>query len=283
MAMTPGLRHPLRVVATSAWLDWQIDSNWTSPLIFSIYTLVKPLAATLIIVVMYYVVSGRVVEEAKLQFMYLGNTFYMYVAQVLFSMGWVVHEDRERYQSLKYLYISPSHYYLYLVGRALGKLLLTSVSVVILLLLGFFLLGIPRSIDFSLFLPALLLGLVTVIVFGIILASVTLLTARHGEGIGASLAGAFYLFSGAIFPLSVLPGWGQGFGLLLPTTYWFSLIRRSILGYEADPLLVEISNETLLLNLFIGAIVFILLSVMIYHAIEYLSRKKGILDMITTY
>ena len=283
MAITPDLKHSLRVVKTSTWLDWQIDSNWTSPLIFSIYTLVKPLAATLIIVVMYYVVAGRVVEEARLHFMYLGHAFYMYVAQVLFSMGWVVHDDREHYQSLKYLYISPSHYYLYLVGRALGKLLLTSVSVILLLILGFLLLGIPRNMDILLFFPGLLLGFVAVVGFGITLASVTLLTARHGEGIGASLAGVFYLFSGAIFPLSVLPDWGQRFGLLLPTTYWFSIIRRSILGYEVDPTLGGVTDRTLLLTLLFGAIASIFLSVVVYKAMEYLGRKKGIIDMMTTY
>ena len=37
---------------TAAWLGWQIESNWTDPFLFFIYSVVKPLASASILVVM---------------------------------------------------------------------------------------------------------------------------------------------------------------------------------------------------------------------------------------
>ena len=39
----------------SAWLGWQMESNWTRPFIFAIYAIVRPIAGALIIMVMFAV------------------------------------------------------------------------------------------------------------------------------------------------------------------------------------------------------------------------------------
>jgi hypothetical protein len=41
----------------AAWLGWQIESNWTDPFLFAVYSLVKPLASVMILVVMYGVIT----------------------------------------------------------------------------------------------------------------------------------------------------------------------------------------------------------------------------------
>jgi ABC-2 type transport system permease protein len=48
------------------------------------------------------------------------------------------------------------------------------------------------------------------------------------SGIGDAVAGALFLFSGAIFPLSVLPTFLQPIGYAMPITYWLELLRRSL-------------------------------------------------------
>jgi ABC-2 type transport system permease protein len=39
------------------WLGWQIESNWTEPFLFAIYSVIKPVAGVLILVFMYLVVA----------------------------------------------------------------------------------------------------------------------------------------------------------------------------------------------------------------------------------
>jgi hypothetical protein len=42
---------------TATRLGWQIESNWTDPLLFAIYSVIKPVAASLILVFMYLVIT----------------------------------------------------------------------------------------------------------------------------------------------------------------------------------------------------------------------------------
>jgi len=42
----------------ASWLGWQIESNWTDPFLFAIYSVVKPVAGAAILVVMYAIISG---------------------------------------------------------------------------------------------------------------------------------------------------------------------------------------------------------------------------------
>ncbi len=47
-----------RSFRTASWLGWQIESNWTDPFLFAVYSIVKPLSGAAILVVMYTVITG---------------------------------------------------------------------------------------------------------------------------------------------------------------------------------------------------------------------------------
>ena len=53
------MRHSvaLRSFRTATWLGWQIESNWTDPFLFAVYSIVKPLAGAGILVVMYTIIT----------------------------------------------------------------------------------------------------------------------------------------------------------------------------------------------------------------------------------
>jgi ABC-2 type transport system permease protein len=42
------LRGALKAVRASAWVGWQVDSNWTEPFIFIGIQIVRPLASTML-------------------------------------------------------------------------------------------------------------------------------------------------------------------------------------------------------------------------------------------
>ncbi len=82
------------------------------------------------------------------------------LGQVMMDIGWLVQEDREHYQTLKYIFISPSSYYVYLVGRSATRFLLSLFPVILLLVLGIFL-KIPYRFNYLLLVFAVLLGITT--------------------------------------------------------------------------------------------------------------------------
>ena len=49
-----------RSFVTAVRLGWQMEANWTDPFLFFIYSVAKPLASALILVVMLEVISGGV-------------------------------------------------------------------------------------------------------------------------------------------------------------------------------------------------------------------------------
>jgi ABC-2 type transport system permease protein len=279
-----------RTLKQAAWLGWQMESNWTRPWLFLLYSVARPIAATLILVLMFVIVKQDVASEPALfTYVYLGATFFMFVTNVLFGVTYVIHEDREHYQTLKNVYIAPISFYVYIVGRAANKVLLSSLAVVISLVFGLVILGLPLDlavVDWPMFLLAMLLGLSCIVAIGIALAGITLLTAKHSAGINEGIGGAFYLFCGTVFPLVVLPAWGQAIGKVIPITYWLELVRRSLYpgnGIEALSGLQEFSDPTILLLLTVSTAAFFLLSLGIFRYADLVARKKGKIDMTTTY
>jgi ABC-2 type transport system permease protein len=282
-------RH-LRTFRHAAWLGWQMESNWTRPWLFLLYSIVRPIAATLILVVMFLVVKQGVANDPLMfAYTYLGSVFFMFVAQVMMGATQVIMEDREHYQTLRQLYIAPISIQAYIVGRAMSKLVLTSLSVVISIAFGIVVLGLQLdlgAVDWPLFAASMVLGIGCILAIGIALAGITFLTAKHSSGINEGIAGAFYLFCGTLFPITVLPAWGQAIGMAVPLTYWLELVRRSLYpgsGIETIGGLQAFASPTLLLYLIVSTVAFLAASALIFRLADTRARRSGKVDMTTTY
>ncbi|MEE9592404.1 MAG: ABC transporter permease, partial [Thermoplasmata archaeon] len=192
-------------------------------------------------------------------------------------------------QTIRYIYISPISYYAYVIGRGFTQMIVAGIGVLVVLTIGRGLLGIPIGFNLALlpfFVAVLLLGLFVTIAIGVAIGGITFLTARHGGGMSEGIAGVFYVFTGVVFPLSVLPIWGQVFGQWIPLTYWFEALRRVLLTNpppQADAFLLAIPETTLLLILAVSAVIVSLISVAVFRYVEHLARKKGKIDMTTAY
>ena len=282
------MTEPLRTLGWSAWLGWQIESNWADPFLFAVYSVIKPLAGAAILVVMYAIIAGGNFAAPIFPYIYLGNAFYIYVGQILAGISWSVVDDRERYKTLKYMYMAPVHFPIYLMGRGVAKFIVASISVAITILFGVLFLHVridPARIDWPLFLLALLVGVAMLAMMGLLLAGITMIVANQVWFVGEGVAAALYVFSGAIFPLDVLPPFLRPIGYLLPITYWLELLRRSLVGEvaEAFPTLSAFSSPQLLGILLALALAFALLSIFIFRRCEHLARERGMLDMTTNY
>jgi len=287
----------------ASWLGWQIESNWTQPWLFAIYSVIKPVAGAFILVFMYVVFAaigtgGNFTDPAGLarfNFIYVGNAFFIFVGNTLFGTFQVIQSDREWYQTLRYVYISPISYYTYIVGRAATKVAIATFGVLITLGFGVAFLHIQLDLsvgEIPVFAAALILGALTLVGIGVSLAALSFVTARHVRGLAEGVPGIFYLFCGVLFPLSVLPDWGQGLGKAIPLTYWFEIIRRILMppsmlqeiSQGRTPTTLEAFGATdVILLLLVSATLFFVISVGLFRLMEFLARRSGKLDMTTAY
>ncbi len=278
----------LRSFKVAAWLGWQIESNWTDPFLFAVYSIIKPLASAGILVIMYSIIAKGNFGTPIFPYIYYGNAFYIYVGAVMAGISWAVIDDREHYKTLKYMYIAPIHIPTYWLGRGVARFLTGSIAVAITLAFGVLFLKVPldlAKVNWPLFVFSLVTGIAMLSMMGLILASITLLIAHHFFLIGEAVASALYLLSGAIFPLDVLPAWLRPFGYAMPITYWLELMRRSLAGSvaQAFPTLAHFSDLQLIGILLGLSLVFGVLSTFVYRFCDYRAREQGLIDFVSNY
>ncbi|MHB8928638.1 MAG: ABC transporter permease [Bacillota bacterium] len=279
-------REAWRSFAPAAWLGWQIESNWTDLFTFSVFTLVRPLSGALIVVVMYLVATRTNTQTDLFAQIYTGNALFTYLGGVLFGMSWVIHEDREHYEMIRYVYIGTSHLYWYLLGRAVAKFLVTTLSIVILLAAGKLALGLRlywATIDWPYFLTAFTLGIISATGLGLALAGWMMITARQAGMVSEVAAGVFYLACGFLFPIDILPHWVQAVARWVPFTWWNEGMKRGLFGHGNSQALAGMSNGTILNWLALSTVVFGVLSFAAFFGAERLAKRRGILDQLTSF
>jgi ABC-2 type transport system permease protein len=288
-------KENLRTFRIAAWLGWQIEGNWADPLVFFIFTILRPMASALIIVIMYNVIAGGQRDDF-FEYLYISNAFFVLVVQVMAGLSWTIIDDRENYKMLKYIYTSPARQFAYLIGRAVAKVLIGLLTTLLLLATGVFFLGLSinlATIDWGMLAVYFPLGMVILGGFGIMLAGISLVIARNGGFIGEVVAGLLLLFSGAYFPPDILPPVLREISLLMPTTYWLEAMRRALTGgilmtdtdppTPISPTLAAISDMQLAGILIGCAIVSAVGSIFFYRWVENAAKERGMIDRLTGY
>ena len=280
------MKEAMRSFKIATWLGWQIESNWTDPFLFGIYSVAKPVSAALILVVMYSVVAGAGPENPLFAYIYVGNAFYIFVGSILIGISWAIIDDREQYGTLKYIVAAPLYLMWFLLGRGMARLVIAAISVIITLAIGVLFLRVPlnpASMNLPLFTVAMVFGLASLMAGGLLLAGVSFLIARHAGFIGEAAAGALYLFTGSIFPLEVLPPALQPIGYVLPMTYWLEAIRRALLGTSVTRTFATWSDAQVIGALMASCLMWGVLSVAYFRYAEKRARALGLLDWQTQY
>jgi ABC-2 type transport system permease protein len=271
---------------TAAWLGWQIEANWADPFTFVIYSVLRPLATALILAVMYAAVAGVAAGGPTFLAFYVANAFHEYVTRMVVGMGWVVVEEREEYETLKYVYASPVGIFTYLWGRSTVKFVQATLSLVLILAMGWLVMGLRWDWGAVRWAPLLLsigLGLTAVIYFGFLVAGWALVLPRAAISVNEGVAAGLYLLCGVIFPIDLLPRALQLLALALPFTWWYEALRRFLLGRGASATLAGLSDLQLLGALALSTILLSALSVWGYHALERRARRQGKLDQATLF
>jgi ABC-2 type transport system permease protein len=225
-----GLRDLWRAFWTATRLGWQMEANWTDPLLFFIYSVAKPLSSTLIFVVMIEVIGGASTREFR-AFVVVGTALWAFVLSGISGLAWAILEDRERYRMLKYVVVSPSDIGAVLLGRGVARVAVGAMGAVITLAVGVLALGVPfdpARADWLLLVLTMAAGLLTLVAVGVLLAAVCIQTRQEAWSYPEAVAGALFLVTGAVFPLAVLPAPLQVVGWLTPFSWWVEGVRLAL-------------------------------------------------------
>ena len=225
-----GWREIRHSFVTAIRLGWKMEANWTDPFLFIIYSVAKPLASALILVVMLDVISGGAKPEYR-AFVIVGSALWSFVLSGVSGLAWMILDDRERYRMLKYIYVSPSDFLAVVFGRGVARIGVGAMGAAITLAVGVVFLNVPFDIgriDWVLLVTGMILGVTSILAIGLIMAAICMQTRQDSWSYPEAAAGALFLVSGVVFPLSVLPGLVQAVGLLSPLTWWIEGVRLAL-------------------------------------------------------
>jgi ABC-2 type transport system permease protein len=289
MAVTSRRAEVRGITLTDAWrsfrtaigLGWAIESNWSDPFLFAVYTLAKPLAAALILVVMFQVIVRPGEGTDFLQFMIVGTALWNVVFGVMGGLVQSILEDRERYRMMKYVVVTPSSLFPFLLGRSLARVLISLVAVALTLIVGMVFLGVELRPNLLLLVPATVVGVLAVIGLGVFMAGWCLQLRQEAWSYPEAIAGALYLVSGAVFPVDILPSFVQPIAWILPTTWWLEASRRGLVGHGSPGSIGELGDGQVLLWLVGTGAVAIPLALLAFAWFMRRAREAGLLDMTT--
>ena len=270
----------------AAWLGWQIESNWADPFTFIVYSVLRPLASALILAWMFRAVSGLALKPGAFASLYLGSAFHEYVTRMAVGMGWLIVEEREEYETLKYVFASPVGIFTHLLGRSTMKFALASIGAALTLTIGWWLLGVRwewSALDGPAVAAAFSLGIIASLCVGFLMAGWALVLPRIAITMIEGCAIALQLLCGVIFPVDLLPHGLQEVSLAIPLTWWYEIMRRLLLGHGASARLAGLANGQVLGILAAVTAAWVVLARLGYDALERRARRLGRLDQTTLF
>jgi ABC-2 type transport system permease protein len=284
-----------RSFSVAARLGWQMEANWTDPLLFFIYSVAKPVSSALILVLMLEVIGAGGRRDYR-AFVVIGSALWSFVLAGISGLAWSVLDDRERYRMLKYVYVSPSDFLIVLLGRGVARVAVGGMGAAITLAIGVVLLGVPFdpfTVNWPLLVVVMAAGIASIVAIGILLAAICLQTRQESWSYPEAVAGAFFLISGAVFPLTVLPTPIQALGLVTPLTWWIEGVRDALFpgGLTAlggtGSLFVSISGQQrpepfqILVALLATGAVATLAAIAVFRTSDRRAKDRGLLDQTT--
>jgi len=273
-----------QTLRAATWLEWQMQGNWTNPWLFLLYLVARPLMTALVLVFMYWVISGFRSHGAFFGFLIAGSASWSFVEQIIAGLPRALVDDREQYVMLKYIYMAPQSFLTFLIGRSVPRMLAACISFVITLGFGIGILGVPINplrVNYPLLLLTLPLGFIVIAALGIALAGLSLLLKRGAWVMPDATAGALYLVAGTIFPIAVLPSWAEKIALMMPLTYWLELIRQALLGNSIGASFPIASTSTVLWLLVLTTGLTLVVCTGIFRVSDRIARERGQIDRTT--
>jgi ABC-2 type transport system permease protein len=202
---------------------------------------------------------------------------------VAFDTAMSVHDDREHYQTLKYIFLSSTSYGTYLCGRAATRYLIALAGIAVNLCWLVPALHLPFAPDWAVLLAGCALGYLIGSGLGMVMASLFLLTAKLDTDVVEALFGGLFVMSGALFPPTAFPPLLERIAEVVPVSGFIELMRRGVSGVQFTGFLVRVPLGSLMLRVAVGAGTVFVLGVVLVGLGSRQAQRKGYVDMTTAY
>ncbi len=272
----------LRSVVASVRVGWYREFNWTNPLLgFSMRT-VGPLAGVIAASSVYYVGSsgaGRF-NPGQLAFILIGAALYAHVAAYSWVPTLAIAEGKWTYV-FPQVYISPHSSLPYLTGRTLASFVSSTLTVIVSLVLSFYVLSsifntnipfIVTPISVSLLFLAMLVNILAALGLGLLLSAYALFATKFEWALPTYVAGLLMVFSEALFPVSFLPHPVSDIANVLPFTEFMRASRYAMIYGDMPSYFLYLALSA------IGGIIFLGLGFLAFRYAENRARRLGVID-----
>jgi len=275
----------LRAMVASIRVGWYREFNWTNPLTgFSLRT-VGPLASVIAASTVYYVGSTNNVppsfDPSRLAYILIGAALYSHVAAYSWVPTLAIAEGKWTYV-FPQVYISPHSSLPYLTGRTLASFVTSTMTVIVSLVLSFYVLSsvfhtnIPfmvNPLSVSLLFLAMLVNIFAALGLGLLLSAYALFATKFEWALPTYVAGLLMVFSEALFPVSFLPWPLSAIANVLPFTEFMRASRQAMI--QGGTVYAYFSYLGLAV---LGGIVVLATGFLAFRYAENRARRLGVID-----
>jgi ABC-2 type transport system permease protein len=273
----------IRAVVASIRVGWYREFNWTNPFLgFSMRT-VGPLASVLAASSVYYVGASAAsrFNPSQLAFILIGAALYAHVAAYSWVPTLAIAEGKWTYV-FPQVYISPHSSLPYLTGRTLASFVTSTMTVLVSLVLSFYVLSsvfhtnIPfmvNPLSVCLLFLAMLVNIFAALGLGLLLSAYALFATKFEWALPTYVAGLLMVFSEALFPVSFLPWPLSAIANVLPFTEFMRASRQAMI--QGGTVYAYFSYLGLAL---LGGIVVLAMGFLAFRYAENRARRLGVID-----
>ncbi len=274
----------LRAMVASIRVGWYREFNWTNPLTgFSLRT-VGPLASVIAASTVYYVGSTNNIppsfDPSRLAYILIGAALYAHVAAYSWVPTLAIAEGKWTYV-FPQVYISPHSSLPYLTGRTLASFVTSTLTVIVSLVLSFYVLSsvfhtnipfIVSPLSVGLLFFAMLVNIFAALGLGLLLSAYALFATKFEWALPTYVAGLLMVFSEALFPVSFLPHPVSDVANVLPFTEFMRASRQAMIYGDMHSYFYYIGLAVL------GGIIVLALGFVAFRYAENRARRLGVID-----
>ena len=272
----------IRPILASAWMGIQHDIAWTTPSLSVAMRVVAPFASAMTVSIIYWfgATTGSTFSPDKLAFVLIGSTLYAHVA----SYAWVptvAIAEGKNLSVFPHIYLTSRSTAFYTAGRLLSAFVVSTFTSLAALVLAYYLLGsffatqIPIVVSapsVALLAGALVANIPGALGLGYLLGAYSLYASKFEWSLPGYVAGLLMVFSGALFPTTILPWPISVAAYYLPFTQFISAARGALLPSSS-------SGYWYPMGLCLaGGVTLLVLGLVVYFAAERKARKDGVID-----
>ncbi len=274
----------LRAMVASIRVGWYREFNWTNPLTgFSLRT-VGPLASVIAASTVYYVGSTNNIppsfDPSRLAYILIGAALYAHVAAYSWVPTLAIAEGKWTYV-FPQVYISPHSSLPYLTGRTLASFVTSTLTVIVSLVLSFYVLSavfhtnipfIVTPLSVALLFFAMLVNIFAALGLGLLLSAYALFATKFEWALPTYVAGLLMVFSEALFPVSFLPHPVSDVANVLPFTEFMRASRQAMIYGDMQSYFSYIGLAVL------GGSIVLALGFVAFRYAENRARRLGVID-----